>query len=261
MKRLLLFAILIMLISAVAFGMKAEVAALKSALGSGNANKINHALVQLNMAIQEQEEGDKTSWNTPSSMPIQRRQEVQNVLESIKSDLTGLIPGNNKTISRNATVILGFTSGGDEVYRALKLALENSTSASVTASAFYALYQLDAADGRVREIALGRIRAYEDRSQADVAFGLLSLPAVWSLSEVLPVCMEILKSDTLLSNKVVAATAIMKFGSAGKEALPELKKLLQDLKQQGGDFRYIHTVQRAIRLVGEERSAQEAMVP
>jgi hypothetical protein len=123
------------------------------------------------------------------------------------------------------------------------------------------LYQLGAADDSIREIAVERIKGYDDRSRSDVAFGLLNLSAVWPLPEVLPVCIEMLKSDTLLSNKVIAANAIMKLGPAGDEALPELEKLLQDLEQQGGDFRYINTVKRAIMLVSGRNDVPHTVTP
>jgi hypothetical protein len=261
MNRLLLFAVLAINMSISVFGLDAEVAALKSAVTTNDVNKINQSLIQLNMAIQRHEAVDQSPWNNPSPARIQRRQEIQNALEPVKSDLIGLINGENKTVSRNANVIIGFTSGGNDVYSALKTKLEKSASAPVTTSSLYSLYQLGAADASVREIAVERIRAYDDRSRSDVAFGLLNLSAVWPLPEALPVCIELLKSDTPLSNKVIAANAIMKLGPAGAEALPDLEKLLQELEQQGGDFRDVYTIKRAIMLVCGRSDTPQAVTP
>jgi hypothetical protein len=261
MNRAIATIVALIVMSAAVNALEGDASTLKEAVTSGDANRINSALIQLNAAVTKHELVDQSSWDKPSPERLQRRHDIMAALEPVKGELVKLTQHENRTVARNASVVLGHSSGGNEVYESLKDNLQRSPSAPIASTALYSLYQLGRADDEVRTLAAARIAGYNQRSESQVAFGLLNLGAVWPLPEALPVCIEMLKSNEPVGSKMVAASAIMKLGPAAAEALPELQRFLAQLRAQSGDFRDINTLERAVRVVSGQTDAPSPRAP
>jgi hypothetical protein len=235
--------------SMTAKALDAEVTAFKAAFDSGEAQAINTALIQLNGAILKHELVDQSKLNAPSPERLQRRHEIIAALDPVKKDLIKLFQGPDQNVASNAVVVLSRSGGGPEVYEALRKVVATSRDDYLPEKALSSLYALRLADEEVRNISAQRIANYKERGERQVAFGLLRVANYELLPEALPTCVEMLKSDAAVGSKMVAANAIMRLGPAAAAALPELQRFLAQLRAQGGDFRDINMLERAVQVV------------
>lgn len=238
-----------------------EIVALKSALASEKPDAINQALIGLQGAINQYEFVDRSPWNNPSPEKQQRRTEIRSALQPIVPDLSKLVAAENPTLAANSAVILGFSGGDSAVYGSLKQSLQQSPYSSVVSSSAYSMFQLGLADAPVRTAITERLQEYPSESKRDVAFGLLNLASAWPIPEALPVLIEILRSNEQIGAKMVAINALIRLGPQANEALPEIEKTLQELERQGGDFRDINTVKRAIMIVSGRGDTPQLVTP
>jgi hypothetical protein len=265
---------MLLFFSSHAFAIEAEITALKKALPSADAATINKALVDLNIAIGSSDISDGSSYSNPSPDRLKKRQQTAEALESIKQDIINLtsitdpvvfsrgVPGwdgkqqspkhADTTIITNATALLGYTSGDQKVYDALRSNLVQGQTGNVVSSALYSLFQTGMADQEVTDIAIKRMESYQNPEDQDIAFNLIHLAAVWPIPDALDFFTEVLKTDNRLGAKISVVKAIIKLGPRGATALPELQNLLQELEQQKGDFRDIDTVKQAIQVVSRK---------
>lgn len=241
------------------FGLTQEVEAVQSVLPTNNAQSINQALVDLKMAINDHELNDGSPYNNPSPARAKTRKEVKEALEAIKNELVGLAASSDATVASSASNVLGYSNGGKEVYDTLRQNLAYTASSGVASASLFSLFQMGAADKEVRELAVERIAKFQNAGDGEVAFSLLHLGAVWPLPEALDTYREILRTDRRDGAKISAVNAIVELGPGAAQALPELQKFLQQLEQQGGDFRFINTLKRAIEVVGGQ-SDESAVV-
>lgn len=231
-----------------------EIGGVKSAISEGDPRKINQALVTLQLAINQTEPVD-----APSAARIKARQNIQQAIEPIKNELIALTQNPDLTVAQTVTTVLGSAAPSIEVYNALKDNLEKTKSPGVAASSLLALSKSGLMDDEIGTIAANRIGEYQSDANPDLALNLIRTAAFVSVPQAASQLIEIIKSDDRIGAKMTAANAIMKLGPAGAEALPELEKLLQELEQNGGDFRDVNTIKRAIMLVSGRSDGPQAV--
>lgn len=234
-----------------------EVGGLKLAISQGDPRKINQALVALQLEINRMEPIDSPV-DTPSAARIKARQNIQQIIEPIKNDLIALTRNSDSTVAQTATTVLGSAAPSLDVYNVLKDNLSRTKSPGVAASSLMALSKSGLLDDEIGVIVADRIGEYQSGINPDLALNLIRTAAFVPIPQATSQLIEIIKSDDRIGAKITSANAIMKLGPAGEEALPELENLLQELEQQGGDFRDINTVKRAIMLVSSRDDARQA---
>lgn len=274
---------IILIFTSYAFALEVEIDALKKAIPTGDPGTINKALVDLHIAITYSDISDGSSYNNPSATRLDRRSEISQALEPIKQDLIaltslsnptvfneGVLDWNGKpqgsqqpdlTIITNANVLLGYAQGSERVYETLIENVSQGSAANVVSSASYSLFQSGLADKKAIDIIIKRMEGYQDERGKEVAYRLMHLAGVWPMPSALDLFTEVLKSKSPISAKIVAANAIAKIGAGGASALPSLRDLLQELEQNGGDFRDINTINRAIMLASGRSNTPQAVMP
>ena len=241
-------------------GIESEISGLKTSILEGDPRKINQSLVTLQLAINQLEPID-SSVDAPSAARIKARQSIQQAIEPIKGELILLTNNSDSTVAQTATMVLGSAKPSIEVYNALKGNLEQTKSPGVAASSLLALSKAGVLDDEAGTIAADRISEYQTRVNPDLGLNLVRTAAFVPVPQATDQLIEILKSDDRIGARMTAANAIMKLGPAGAEALPELKKLKQELEQNGGDFRDINTINRAIMLASGRSNTPQAVMP
>lgn len=233
-----------------------EIGGLKLAISDGDPRKINQALVKLQLAINQMEPVD-----APSAARINARQKIQQAIEPIKNELLALTQNPDLTVAQTATTVLGSAAPSIEIYNTLRDNLEKTKSPGVAASSLMALSKAGLMDDEIGTIAADRIGEYQSGANPDLALNLIRTAAFIPVPQATNQLIEIIKSDDRVGAKMTAANAIMKLGPAGEDALPELEKLLQELEQQGGDFRDVNTIKRAIILASGRGDAPQVETP
>lgn len=240
-------------------GIESEISGLKTSISEGDPRKINQSLVTLQLAINQMEPVDSPV-DAPSAARIKARQSIQQAIEPIKGELILLTQNTDSTVAQTATTVLGSAAPSIDVYNALKGNLEKTKSPGVAASSLMALSKSGLLDDEVGTIAADRIGEYQSRANSDLALNLVRTAAFVPVPQATDQLIEILKSDDRIGARMTAANAIMKLGPAGVEALPELEKLMRELEQNGGDFRDINTIKRAIMLVSGRSDTPQAEI-
>jgi len=236
-----------------------EIGGLKVAISEGDPRKINQALVALQLAVNQMEPVDSPI-DAPSAARIKARQNIQQAIEPIKNELIELTRNPDLTVAQTSTTVLGSAAPSIEVYDALKDNLEKTKSPGVAASSLMALSKAGLMNDEIEDIAADRIGEYQSRANSDLALNLVRTAAFVPVPQATDQLIEILKSDDRIGPRMTAANAIMKLGPAGVEALPELEKLMRELEQNGGDFRDINTIKRAIMLVSSRSDTPQAEI-
>jgi hypothetical protein len=252
---------IIIMLSSTAFALDVEIAAASKAIQGGDAALINQSLVNLNSAVRRFEPVDSPV-NKPSPDRIEARRVIAAKLQPLKQPLIGLTSHSDQSVAGTATVILGHIPNDSEVGQVLLSNLEKTASADLASKSLSSLFQSGLADASARNVAAKRMSEFDmrDNSGQSVALALLQSGNYYSIPEGFETYLRLLKDDKRISAKLLAARAITSLGPAGAKALPELEKLLQELEQNGGDFRDVNTIKRAIMLVsGRSDTPQPAI--
>lgn len=250
MKRLLF---LFLMLSSNLFALDSEVSNVKNAIVSKNTEEIAKSLVALQLAVIGHELNDGSSYFHPSPARQRTRDEIKAALSPIKDDLI-LIASSTSPGAGTAITTLGFTDGGPKVFDTLKAVLANTQSADLASKALFSLSKLGLCDESVRKIAALRISTWDpkDNTGGSVALGLVHTAAYIPLPEALDPLLKILKTDSRVPAKIVAASAIMAIGPTAASALPDLRRQLDLLRASNADFRDINTLVLTIRVVDGE---------
>lgn len=228
-------------------GIESEIRGLKSKITEGDPRNINQSLVAIQLAINQMEPVDSPV-DSPSAARIKARQKIREAIDPIIDELILLTNSNDSSVAQTATTVLGSATPSMDVYKALKENLEKTKIPGIAASSLIALSKAGLLDDEVGNIAAIRIAEYHSLANPDLALNLVRTAAFVPVPQATDQLIEILKSDERIGARMTAANAIMKLGQAGAKALPELENLLQDLLQNGGDFRDINTIKRAIMI-------------
>lgn len=258
-----LFILLIFALTGTSFALDGEIAAAARAIQNNDTASLNQSLINLNSAILRFEPVDSPI-NKASPRRIEARRIIADKLQPVKRSLIQLTTSPNQTVAGTATVILGHIPNDDEVKKALLLNLSKTSSAPLATSSLSSLFLAGMADASVREIAAKRMAEFDprDNSGQSVALALLQYARYDPIPEGFETYLRILRDDKPVSDRMLAVNALMELGPRARAALPEIEKLLQQLEEQGGDFRDIDTVKQAISLIrGRGDAAQTAVSP
>jgi hypothetical protein len=239
-----------MFFSVHAFALDGEVAAVKNAIAAKNPEAISQSLVALQLAVNDYELNDGSSYSNPSPARQQTRNEIKSAIAPIKADLVDLAASDSPAAGA-AIVVLGDSDGGPQVYQTLAKIITETQSSDLASKAFFALSKTGLADDSVKDAVAQRISTLDpqDNTGSSVALGLLHEAAYVPVPEALDALIKILSTDDRTGAKISAANALMVMGPSGARALPELERQLALLKASNADFRDIKTMERTIRVV------------
>jgi len=222
-----------------------QVADVAEALQAGDPSGINQALVKLQLGINE------TVFSAPpgSDARHQSRRGVQESLAPIEMQLIELTSHPNSTVASTATTVLASAPSSPRILSALKNNLESTEVPVVASNSLFALWKLGLLDSDIEAIATRRIAGYKTPGDSDVAFNLIRSAADIPLPSAVDLLTDILKDDDRVSVQVIVAQALGRLGPDGRESLPYLQQVLDDLREGKADFRDINTVGRALMKV------------